>query len=705
MATGRKMFFNRELSWLRFNQRVLDEACNTHVPLLDRLNFLAITASNLDEFFMVRVGQLTLLAADGITKTDPAGHTPADQLALIAGRVRRMVEDQYACYRGALLPSLAREGIRRVAAGDLDEMQFDVLRQFFEKTVFPVVTPMAVRDDQPFPLLVNLGLNIAVRLRPGQRGNKPLFAVIPAGASLDRFVQVPVESGYAYVLLEDVITLFIHRLFPGETVAEAAPFRLTRNADLSIEEDLATDFLAEMQSLLSRRRLGECVRLELAGHASRTLTYFLRRSLRIAERSVYRIDGPLDLSAFRKLASLQGFESLRHASWPPQPNPAIDLRRSIFDELSQRSVLLAHPYESFDPVVRLVEEASADPNVMAIKQILYRTSPDSPIVAALRRAAERGKYVTVIVELKARFDEAQNIGWARQLEEAGVQVIYGVKGFKTHAKLCIVVRREPGGVVRYLHFGTGNYNDRTARNYSDIGYMTRDEDLATDASAFFNAITGYSVPHQFLKLEAAPTGLRRKLQELIEGEAQRQKHGQRGLIMAKMNSLVDPQLIRLLYRASRAGVKILLNVRGICCLRPGLKNLSENISVVSIVDRLLEHSRIFYFHQGGEPRVFISSADWMPRNLDRRIELMVPVEDATCRRKLVGILRTCFADNVKSSRLCPDGSYQPAETAGRRRLRSQEALYQQACAAIREARRVKRTVFEPHRPGGDRMNA
>jgi len=414
---------------------------------------------------------------------------------------------------------------------------------------------------------------------------------------------------------------------------------------------------------------------------------------------VYKAAGPLNLADFRQVSMIDGYDAHRYKPWPPQPSPDIDLKVSVFEQLSRRNVLLAHPYESFDPVVRMVEEAAEDPDVLAIKQILYRVSSDSPIVAALGRAAREGKYVTVIVELKARFDEARNIEWARQLERDGVQVIYGIKGFKTHAKVCIVVRREADGIVRYVHFGTGNYHDKTARLYSDVGYMTRDADLGADASAFFNAISGYSEPQQFLKLEAAPTGMRERLIALIENEAERKRDGQDALIMAKMNSLVDPGIIKALYGASKAGVTVKLNVRGICCLRPGLKKASRNISVVSIIDRFLEHARVFYFHQGGEERVFISSADWMPRNLRRRIELMVPIDDRPARKKLIGQLETYFADTVKARELLPNGEYRAVKPGkGKKPLRCQETLYRSACTAVRRARRSKRTVFEPHRP-------
>jgi polyphosphate kinase len=419
--------------------------------------------------------------------------------------------------------------------------------------------------------------------------------------------------------------------------------------------------------------------------------------LQIRDEAVYVVPGPLDLLAFMQLTDRSGFESLRYESWPPQPSPSVDLGSSMFQVLQRQDLMLFHPYESFEPVLRLLEEAADDPDVLAIKQILYRTSRNSPFVAALQRAAEKGKYVTVIVELKARFDEARNIEWARSLELAGAQVIYGVKGLKTHAKCLVIVRREPQGIVRYVHFGTGNYNEITARLYSDVSFLTSNEELGADATSFFNAITGYSQPQKFRKIEMAPLGLRPKLLEMIAAETHRKGQGQKAAIMGKLNSLVDPVLIDALYEASKAGVKIRLNIRGICCLRPGVKGLSENISVVSIVDRFLEHGRVFFFHHGGDELVFISSADWMPRNLDRRVELLVPIEDKACRSRLISILETYFDDNVKAKKLLPDGSYTRVKAGKSAPHRAQEILFQETCEIGRLAENSRRTVFEPHR--------
>jgi polyphosphate kinase len=499
-------------------------------------------------------------------------------------------------------------------------------------------------------------------------------------------------------MLEDVVAMLIDRFFPGEDVLECVPFRLTRNADMGLREDQAFDLLAQMEELLDARKESDCVRLEIADHASPELLGFLRDALSLGEGDVFAVPGPLDLSALRQLADLAGFDDLRYPPWPPQPSPGVDPTVPMFDVLAHRDLLLYHPYDSFEPVVRLIEEAARDPDVLAIKQILYRTSRDSPVVAALARAAEQGKYVTAVVELKARFDEARNIEWARSLEQAGVQVIYGIKGFKTHAKVCIIVRREPQGIQRYLHLGTGNYNEQTARLYSDVSFMTANEELAADATNFFNAISGYSQPQRFRKIEAAPIGLRERLVEMIESETHRKQQGQKAQIAAKLNSLVDPQIIDALYAASQAGVKVRLNVRGICCLRPGVPGLSENISVVSIVDRYLEHARILYFYHGGDERVFISSADWMPRNLDRRIELLVPVEDPASQKRLIAILETHLQDTVKARQLTADGVYEPVKPRGRRKpFRSQEELYRQACEAVKEEEQLKRTAFETHR--------
>ncbi len=695
------LFINRELSWLEFNRRVLEEALEAKLPALERLRFLAITASNLDEFFMVRVGGLQELAEEGITKPDPAGLTPAAQLREIDRQVRRMVADQYAVF-SEIEESLAAAGVRREAVGGLEANDLADIDRRFTNEIFPVVTPIAFSAERTLPLLAGLRINLLLRFKqpPGPKekdeGRQAVVTIPPA---LARFVTLAAEKGYRYVLLEDVIAKFADRLFPGESILECVPFRVTRNADLEVREDAAADLLAEMKEVLIGRKQSTCVRLEVADKASGPAVDILRAAFDVPPSRVFRIPGPLDLAPFLRLAVMPGFDELKNEPWPPQPVEGFGAGDSAFDVMRGKDILLFHPYESFDPVERWLAAAADDPSVLAVKQILYRTSENSPIVTALVRAAEKDKHVTALVELKARFDEARNIEGALALERAGAQVIHGVRGLKTHAKVCIVVRRESAGIRRYVHFGTGNYNEKTARLYSDIGLMTCAEDYAADASAFFNMITGYSEAGRFRKIEASPVGLKARLLDLIDNETERQKQGQTGWVRVKVNSLADPDIIQALYRASQAGVRVDLNVRGICCLRPGVKGLSENITVVSIVDRFLEHSRILYFHNGGEARVFISSADLMPRNLERRVELLVPVEDETCRKRLVGILDVFFQDNVKSKRLMPDGNYVRVERPERgKKVRAQEYFYEQARGAALKAEQSRSGTLVPVRP-------
>ncbi|MFV0444296.1 MAG: polyphosphate kinase 1 [Planctomycetaceae bacterium] len=698
----KQRYLNRELSWLEFDQRVLDEATDESLPLLERLKFLAITGSNLDEFFRVRVGGLQQMVQQGLTRPDPAGLTPKQQLEAISTRVRELVETQYQCYLNDLEPKLSAAGVKRVRGDGLNQMQRRILRQVFENEVFPILTPAAVTSADDFPLLPNQALAVCVRLAAagGTDEHADRFAVIPFGPAASRFLPLPSEPGVAHLLLEDAVQLFADRFFVGEKVLECVPFRITRNADIGVREDLAGDLLDEMEHVLHERRLGDCVRIEIASTATETLLNFLVQVLAAPEDQIYRIPGPLDLAAFFRVAEQAGFDNLKYEAWPPQASPDCPPGEKLCDLVAQRDIMLLHPYESFEPVVRLIEEAAVDPDVLAIKQTLYRTSRDSPIVAALMRAAENGKHVTAIVELKARFDEARNMAWARRLELAGAQVIYGVKGLKTHAKCCLIVRRGGDqGIQRIVHFGTGNYNESTARLYSDVSLMTADSDLGEDAVSFFNAITGYSQPQRFRKLEAAPLTLRDTLLDLIQVEIEQARDGLPARILAKVNALVDPVLIDALYQASQAGVQIKLNVRGVCCLRPGVKKLSENIEVVCIVDRFLEHARIISFHHGGDPRVFIGSADWMPRNLDRRIELLVPVEDPRCVERLTDVLGVYFADNVKARRLLPDGSHaRLTPDDGEPTVRSQQELYERIRANAVADRKQRRTVFEPHLP-------
>lgn len=691
-------YFNREFSWLEFNQRVLNEANDPAIPLLERLKFLAITASNLDEFTAVRVGSLMQLVEQGSTTKDSLGLSPREQLLSLRERIRDFTGRQYDCFLRDLEPSLAAAGMRRLIAADLSDRQFKVIEQLFQQEIFPIYSPMAVSADVEFPLLANQTLNVCVRLAPDE---SPRYAVIPFGRGARRFFTLPGDVGYSFILLEDVVRLFISQFFPGEEVRECVPFRITRNADLEIREDHASDLLAGMQEILDARKESACVRLEISADATTGVREFLCGCLHLADDELIALPGPLDLAAFMRLTDSQGLEALRYEPWPPKANPQIDPAESMFETIARQDVLLYHPFESFEPVVRLIEEAAEDPDVLAIKQTLYRTGPRSPIVASLRKAAQNGKYVTAVVELKARFDEARNIEWARDLERNDVQVIYGVKNLKTHAKICLIVRKEPHGIQRYVHYGTGNYNEITSRLYTDASLMTCDEELGADATAFFNAITGYSQPQRFRKIEMAPLGLREKLLEMIELEIAQRKQDQKAVIFAKLNALVDEPMIEALYAASQAGVKIRLNVRGICCLRPGVPGLSENITVTSVVDRYLEHSRILYFYHGGDERMFISSADWMPRNLDRRVELLVPVDDPAAKQKLLGILKIHLHDNVKARKLLPNGAYERVKAGPKTdRVRSQEALYQRAADDWEESQSTSSLTFEPHRAPG-----
>jgi polyphosphate kinase len=697
MADKTPPAFNRELSWLEFNQRVLDEALDPSLPPLERLKFLAITASNLDEFFMVRVGGLQQLLEQDCNDRDPSGLTTAEQLTRISDRIHAMTHSQESCLR-EIEKALAAHQVRLLVPDQLSPAQSRHVQHVFYHEIFPLLTPLAATAPAPFPPVPGLTLCLIVRLRSRESARKPRCVILPLPRNIGRIISLESERGAAYLLVEDAIRLHLDLFFPGERILEVATFRVTRNADMAVREDLAGDLLDEMRQVLTRRRESPCVRLELSADASDTCRRFLKNALKVNPRDIYEMRPPLALSGFLTLGLAAGNPALGAPVWEPRPSPLAPPGESMFTLISRQDILLYHPFESFEPVYRLIQQAAEDPDVLAIKQILYRTSPNSLIVAALARAAERGKQVTAVVELKARFDEARNINWAEELETAGVQVIYGIKGLKTHAKLCMIIRRETTGIRRYLHIGTGNYNETTARLYTDASLMTCDEDLAADAALFFNTITGYSQPVKYSKIEAAPIGLRDRLLELIEGETARAAQGQKAVIMAKLNSLVDPKLIEALYSASREGVKIRLNIRGTCCLRPGIHGLSEHISVVSIVDRFLEHSRILYFQHGGEPQVFISSADWMPRNLDRRIELLVPVEDEGCRNRLVAILETCLADTVKGRWLQPDGTYSKAAVnPSERGDRSQQLLYEEVCA--REKKSLGQpAVFQPHRP-------
>ena len=679
------LYINRELSWLEFNGRVLAEGLSPELPPLERLKFLAIVSSNLDEFFLIRVAGLMQLRAAGSAKRDASGLTVREQLDAISARAHQMVAQQTSGI-AEVLGLLREHGMVVLSPADWTAAQSEFLQTHFREDVGPVLTPLAVQQLDPMPLLPGMCLHVALVLAGQTPDDEPTLVVLPVPGQLARFVTVPGAEGTHLALLEDVIAAHAGQLFPDGNILAAASFRITRDADVAIDDD-AGDLLEAVQEAIQARRRRHAVRLVISADPHPHLRRWLLENLDLTEADVYEISGMLDAAALMELANRQGYEDLKNIDWPPQPPRDLIGSEDIFQTIRTQDVLLNHPYESFDPVVQLVAEAAEDPNVLAIKQTLYRTSGDSPIVQALQTAAESGKQVTVLVELKARFDESRNVDWARRLEDAGCHVIYGVAGFKTHAKALLIVRREAGVIRRYVHLSTGNYNDKTARLYCDIGLMTAEADLTQDVANFFNLVTGSTEGAEYAKLTIAPTGLRRKFRELIEREIEVSTPEQPGLIVAKVNSLEDADICEALYRASQAGVQIRLNVRGICCLRPGVKGASRNIEVRSIVDRFLEHARVFHFRNGGHEEVYFSSADWMGRNLDKRLELMFPILDPRLRRRVVGWLDMYFADNLKAKRLLKDGSYEPVQAPGKA-VRAQLELYQEASDAARAAERM-----------------
>ncbi|MCX6545995.1 MAG: polyphosphate kinase 1 [Acidobacteria bacterium] len=709
-------FFNRELSWLAFNERVLEEAADTTTPLLERVKFAAITASNLDEFVMVRVAGLRNAVRDGDADPDAAGLSPSRQLAEVSAQAHRLVERLYTLVVSELLPALAREGIHVATLSELAESQRAAVTAYFREEVLPVLTPLAIDAARPFPMLSSLSLNLALCLAPGEDESAQRLAIVQVPSRLPRLVRVlggggktgsdlarggeartaGVADPVTFVWLEAIILAHLETLFPGQQVIESAAIRLSRDAELELDDEGGGSYVEALEEELRQRRRNDVVRLEVEAGVSRELLAEVADQVDVRTPDIYRVAGPVDLRALMTLVELPGFDRLRDI--PQKSVPLVDARDEshIFETLDSRDLLLHHPYDSFDPVVALVDQAAEDPDVLAIKMTLYRPGTDSPIIRALERAADQGKQVTVVVELMARFDEERNIKWARALEESGAHVIYGIRGLKVHAKICLVVRRTAQGIRRYVHLGTGNYNHRTARLYVDMGLMTSRPSVGVDASAFFNALTGFSDPPRMEHLVMAPTQLRERVLKLVERETRRAQNGQPALIRAKMNALVDERVIQALYRASGAGVTIQLNIRGTCMLRPGVARLSERISVVSIVGRFLEHTRVFHFHNGGDDEVYLSSADWMPRNLDRRIELAFPVDSPDCRRKVLDALDQLFKDNVKSRRLGPDGVWKvPARHAAEAPFLAQQAFYDQARRAFDRRESASPDVFDP----------
>jgi polyphosphate kinase len=696
VTTETSLFINRELSWIAFNERVLEEGADPTTPPLERVKFAAIAAANLDEFFMVRVAAVKRAVEDEDAEPDPAGLAPLEELSEIRRRARAFVGSLYGLVNDTLLPALASSGISLLVVRELDDAKRAALGTFFREAVLPVLTPLAIDVSRPFPLLSSLSLNLALLLEPAPGEDERRLAIVQVPAGLTRLVEVAGGEGYTFVLLEDVIRTHIAQLFPGQTISETTVIRLARDAELELDDEGGRTHLEVVEREVRRRRRSDVVRLEVESSASDELLALLRDQLDLSPEEVYAVPGPLDLRVLFALTELPGFDALRE----PPLQPASVLRdheqTNVFEVLDNRDVLLHHPYEAYDPVIAFVAQAADDPDVLAIKQTLYRTSVGSPISAALQRAAEGNKQVTVLVELTARFDEERNIQWARALEQAGAHVIYGVKRYKTHAKICLVVRRTPHGLRRYVHLGTGNYNERTARIYTDFALMTSSPTIAEDASAFFSALTGYSDPPRLKKLVMAPTHLRPRFLKLIERERRRAEAGQPAEIVAKMNSLIDEEIIAALYAASQAGVVIRLNVRGICALRPGVPAVSDTIEVISIVDRFLEHSRVYYFQNGGDDQVYLSSADWMSRNLDKRVELMFPIEDSGHKSSVLYALRAMFRDNVKARCLRADGTYDRKEPApGEQPFRVQQHLQDEARRRAALARERKGVTFSP----------
>ena len=691
-------YINRELSWLEFNQRVMEEARDRSLPLFERLKFLSITASNLDEFFMVRVASLKDMVHAGYKKPDIAGMTPTEQLERISQRTHAMVDMQYSTYKRALIPALRQEGLTVIGEHeDLSAEEAEAVDRYFEDMVYPVLTPMAFDSSRPFPLILNKTLNLAalVRKKNAKENEEPEFVMVQVPSVLPRVVELPTaadEKGNRIrkvILLEEIVERNIRKLFLNYDIISAHPFRIMRNADFDLDEDDTEDLLEEIKKQLKKRRRGEVIRLEIEDKTDKRLLKILKKEFEIENSDIYMINGPLDLTFLMKMYGLEGFDRLKYKKYVPQPVPELMNDEDIFENIRKEDIFLFHPYESFEPVTEFVRTAAKDPKVLAIKQTLYRVSSTSPIIAALEEAAGNGKQVTVLVELKARFDEENNIVWAKRLEKAGCHVIYGLVGLKTHSKITLVVRYEDEGIRRYVHLGTGNYNDSTAKQYTDCGIFTCNERIGEDATAVFNMLSGYSEPENWNELVVAPLWLRKKLLKLIGRETENAKLGLPAAITAKMNSLCDREIIDALYEASSAGVEIDLIVRGICCLRPGIKGLSENIRVRSIVGNFLEHARIMKFFNNGDPLYFMGSADWMPRNLDRRVEIVFPVLEKNDKLKAEHILDLELQDNVKASEMQPDGSYEKQDLRGKKKVDSQLEFCREATEAADRIRKLR----------------
>lgn len=698
-------FTNRELSWLEFNQRILGEARDRKNPLFERMKFLSITASNLDEFFMVRIASLKDMVNAGYQKKDIAGMTAQEQLRALNEKMQAFCEKQYTTYNRALLPKLSEEGLEIISFSELSEKEMDFLEEYFHKNIYPVLTPMAIDSSRPFPLIQNKTLNIAALIKSRNKDKKEKkeydIATVQVPSVLPRVILLPQKDGpkrkCRVILLENVIEHYLDVLFLNHEIICSAPYRIMRNADLSIDEDDAEDLLKEIEKSLKMRQWGEVIKFEYEERMDKRLVKYLKKQFKVHSCDMYAFNGPLDLTFLMKCYGIEGFEDLKEAPYIPQKNKKLRADKNIFNQIRKGDVLLHHPYESFDPIVAFIKQAAEDENVLAIKQTLYRVSGHSPIIAALAQAAENGKQVTVLVELKARFDEENNINWARKLEKAGCHVIYGLVGLKTHCKIALVVRREADGIRRYVHLGTGNYNDSTAKLYTDTGMFTCRNAVGEDATAVFNMLSGYSEPANWNQLIVAPIWMKKRFLEMIARETQNAKEGKPARIIAKCNSLCDRKIILALYEASCAGVQIDLIVRGICCLVAGKPGVSENIRVRSIVGTFLEHARIFYFYNDGNEEVYMGSADWMPRNLDRRVEIVFPVEAPGLKEKAKHILDVQLRDTLKAHCLLEDGTYRKVDRRGKEAVEAQKTFCEEAIAAANESKekvRKKRT-FDP----------
>ncbi len=699
------LYTNRELSWLQFDHRILSEARDKNIPLFERLKFLSISASNLDEFFMVRVASLKDMVNAGYTKKDIAGLSPEKQLSLVKKATHELVSLQYATYNRTLLPQLLANGMHVVTHHEnLTEKQAEYLDRYFEDNIYPVLTPMAVDSSRPFPLIRNKSLNLGALLKKkGEKDAEIEFATVQVPSVLPRIIQLPAElfeddAKTHVILLEEVIEHNMDKLFLNYDVICAHPFRIMRNADLSIDEDEAEDLLKEIEKQLKKRQWGEAIRLEVEEGVDKRLLKIINKELELVNEDIYYINGPLDLTFLMKMYGMEGFDGLKVKSYKPQPVKELPADCDIFAEIAKGDILLHHPYQTFEPVVSFIQKAAKDPQVLAIKQTLYRVSGNSPIIRALAQAAENGKQVSVLVELKARFDEENNIVWAKMLEKAGCHVIYGLVGLKTHSKITLVVRREEDGIRRYVHLGTGNYNDATAKLYTDLGLLTCQEEIGEDATAVFNMLSGYSEPKSWNRLSVAPLWLKDKFLYLIGREEENARAGAPARIIAKMNSLCDIDIIEALYKASSAGVKIDLIVRGICCLKVGVPGVSENITVRSIVGNFLEHARVFYFENNANPEVYMASADWMPRNLERRVEILFPILQEDLKKKAIHILQVQLDDTKKAHVLLTDDSYAKVDRRGKKLCCAQDTFCEEAGAEAKETRKeeaVSGRVFRP----------